>query len=188
MLEDHVIVEYFWNRNEQAIRESSLKYGTLCYSIAYNILLNRQDSEECVNSTWMKAWNSIPPQRPNKLSAYFAKITRNLSLNKLKSRKAAKRGGTDVDIAVEELWECLPSSFDVEAEYQKMELLNLINQFLYMLPVQHCNIFIRRYFFVQPVKEIARQYQLKENHVSVILSRIRKELYLYLQKEYFYDV
>lgn len=182
-MEDNKIIELYWHRSEQAIRESSSKYGSYCLSIANHILSNLQDSEECVNSTWLNAWNSIPPQRPNRLSAFFAKITRNLSINKLKARTAEKRSGNEATVAIDELGECLPASNNVEAEYQGKELGEQISRFLHMLPERECNIFICRYFYVQPVVEIAKHYRLKESNVLVILSRTRKKLRFYLQKE-----
>jgi len=182
-MEDSEIVELYWRRSEQAIRESSSKYGSYCLSIANNILSNLQDSEECVNSTWLNAWNAIPPQRPNRLSAFFAKITRNLSINKLKARTAEKRSGNEATLAIDELNECLSASDNVETEYQRNELGEKISIFLHTLPERECNMFIRRYFYVQPIGEIAAHYHLKESNVLVILSRTRKKLRLYLQKE-----
>lgn len=182
-MEDSDIIELYWRRNERAIGESSSKYGSYCLSIANNILSNLQDSEECVNSTWLNVWNAIPPQRPNRLSAFFAKITRNLSINKLRARTAEKRSGNEAAIAIDELGECLSASDNVEAEYQRKELGEKISRFLHTLPERECNMFIRRYFYVQSIKEIATHYRLKESNVLVILSRTRKKLRLYLQKE-----
>jgi len=182
-MEDNEIIELYWRRSEQAIRESGSKYGSYCLSIANHILSNLQDSEECVNSTWLNAWNAIPPQRPNRLSAFFAKITRNLSINKLKARAAEKRSGNEVTVAIDELDECLPAPDNVEAEYQRKELGEQISRFLHTLPERECNMFIRRYFFVQPIGEIAARYRLKESNVLVILSRTRKKLRFFLQKE-----
>lgn len=182
-MEDNEIIELYWRRSEQAIRESNTKYGSYCLSIANHILSNPQDSEECVNSTWLNAWNAIPPQRPSRLSAFFAKITRNLSINKLKARTAEKRSGNEVTVAIDELNECLPASDNVEAEYQRKELGEQISRFLRTLPERECNMFIRRYFYVQPVGEIAKHYRLKESNVLVILSRTRKKLRFYLLRE-----
>ena len=182
-MEDNEIIEFYWRRSEQAIQESGSKYGSYCLSIANNILSNLQDSEECVNSTWLNAWNAIPPQRPNHLSAFFAKITRNLSINKLKARTAEKRSGNEATVVIDELGECLSASDNVEAEYQGKELGEKISQFLRTLSERECNMFIRRYFYVQPVGEIAKHYRLKESNVLVILSRTRKKLRFYLQKE-----
>lgn len=109
-MDDKQIIELYWQRNEDAIHETSLKYGSYCYSIAHNILSNNEDSEECVNDTWLKAWNSIPPQRPVHLKMFLAKITRNLSFDKYKAGKAAKRGNGEIAVVLDELSECLPSS------------------------------------------------------------------------------
>lgn len=182
-MEDNKIIELYWHRSEQAIHESGSKYGSYCLSIANHILSNLQDSEECVNSTWLNAWNAMPPQRPSRLSAFFAKITRNLSINKLSARTAEKRSGGEVTVAIDELDECLAASGSVEAEYQGKELGEQISRFLHTLPERECNLFIRRYFYVQPVGELATHYRLKESNVLVILSRTRKKLRFYLQKE-----
>ena len=139
-MEDNEIIELYWRRSEQAIQESSSKYGSYCLSVANRILSNLQDSEECVSSTWLNAWNAIPPQRPNRLSAFFAKITRNLSINKLKARTAEKRSGNEVTVAIDELDECLSASDNVEAEYQRKELSEQISRFLHTLPERECNM------------------------------------------------
>jgi RNA polymerase sigma-70 factor (ECF subfamily) len=180
---DEGIVDLYWQRNEQAIKESNTKYGSYCFSVANHILSSREDSEECVNDTWLNAWKAIPPQRPNKLSAFFAKITRNLSINRYKSKMTEKRGKNEVAIALEELEECIASSSNVEAVLLQNELNDSISQFLYTLSKRDCNIFIRRYFYVQSIEEIAALYRLNESNVLVNLSRTRKKLRSHLQKE-----
>ncbi len=180
---DGEIVELYWKRNEQAIKESSQKYGAYCFSIANNILANCQDSEECVNDTWLRAWNAIPPQYPHHLSAFFAKITRNLSVNRYKLKATKKRGKDNVTVALEELEECTASSENVEKEFFQNEISDSISHFLYTLSKRDCNIFIRRYFYVQSIEEIAGHYHMKEAHVLVNLSRTRKKLRAHLQKE-----
>ena len=107
-MNDQSILELYWNRNESAIRETSKRYGTYCFSIAHNILKNREDSDECVNDTWLHAWNAIPPARPGRLASYLGRITRNLSINRYKLAHAKKRGGGVVTVALEELMECIP--------------------------------------------------------------------------------
>jgi len=186
-LEDSEIIDHYWQRDEQAIRESSLKYGPYCFSVANAVLANRQDAEECVNSTWLAAWNSMPPQRPNHLSAFFAKITRNCALNKWKARKAQKRRGNETLLALQELNECILTAEDTADEYQGKELGEVINIFLHQLPKRERTIFLRRYFYVQPVAIIAKQYHLKESNVLVILSRTRKKLQNTLQKGGYLD-
>lgn len=182
---DEKIIENFWQRNEQAIQESNNKYGKYCYIIANNILHDHEDSEECVNDTWLKAWLAIPPQRPMKLKWFFAKITRNLSLNKYKSKKANKRSNGEVSLILDELSECLGGSNEVESEYMAKELGNAVNIFVHSLHQRECNVFIRRYFYSEPISCIADRYGLTVHNTTVMLSRTRKKLKQHLEKEEF---
>lgn len=182
-MEDEAIVELYWRRDEDAIRFSQTKYGGYCSSIAKNLLADRWDVEECVNDTWLRAWNAIPPQRPAKLRAFLAKITRNLALDQLKAKGRAKRGGGELTLALEELGECVPSPGGVEEALQGRELEGAVNAFLRVLPTRDRDIFLRRYFFVEPVGEIAVRYAMGENAVSAALSRTRKKLRIHLEKE-----
>ncbi len=113
-MNDEEIIDLYWQRTESAISESAQKYGTYCFAIAYNILSDKGDSDECVNDTWLKAWSALPPQRPNKLSLFFGRITRNLSFDKFNARKAQKRGGGKFISVLEELDECVPASKSAE--------------------------------------------------------------------------
>lgn len=180
---DSEIIDFYWERSELAIKESSSKYGKYCFTIAYNILSNCEDSEECVSDTWLKAWNVMPPQRPNCLLAFFAKITRNLSFNKFKARMTGKRGGNKITVALDELEECVSAPENTESEYQRKEISESISRFLHTLSERNCNIFIRRYFYVQSIEEIAEHYHLSEKNVYVNLSRTRKKLRSYLKEE-----
>ena len=180
---DEQILDLYWLRNEQAIRESNTKYGSYCFTIANNILFNNEDSEECVNDTWLRAWDVIPPQRPKRLSAFFAKITRNLSLNKYKARNTEKRGGNEAAVALDELEDCIASSTNVEVLILQNEMSDIISHFLHTLSERDCNIFIRRYFYVYSIEEIADFYQMKESNILVNLSRTRKKLREHLRKE-----
>lgn len=184
-MEDSKIVELYWQKNENAIKETNTKYGAYCYAIADNILHNREDSEECVNDTWLKAWNAIPPQKPKKLQMFLAKITRNLSFNRFNARSAEKRGGGELVLVLDELAECLSSESDVASEYEARELGRCIKKFVRALPERDSNVFVRRYFFTEPVAQIAKKYGLTENNVMVILSRTRIKLKTYLIKEGF---
>ena len=186
-MEDSKIVELYWQKNEKAIKETNNKYGAYCYTIADNILHNREDSEECVNDTWLKAWNAMPPQKPTKLQMFLAKITRNLSFNRFNARSAEKRGGGEIVLVLDELAECLASESDVVSEYEVRELGRCIQKFVRALPERDCNVFVRRYFFTEPVAQIAKKYGLTENNVMVILSRIRTKLKNYLIKEGFWN-
>lgn len=182
-MKDSQIVELYWNRDERAIRETSTRYGRYCYAIADNILHDPEDAEECVNDTWMRAWNAMPPQRPGRLRMFLAKITRNLSFDRFQARRAQKRGGGEMPLVLEELEECLPSRDDVEGEVQARELERAVSEFLRVLPERECSVFLRRYFFVETVSQIGRRYGLKEGHVLVILSRTRQKLREFLRKE-----
>lgn len=182
-MEDRRIIELYWQREENAILETSKRYGAYCFAIAKHILFNAEDSEECVNDTWLRAWNAMPPQRPGQLRLFLAKITRNLSFDRWKARSAGKRGKGEMAAALEELEECLPAPSDVEAEIAARELADCINRFLLALPERECNVFLRRYFYVESAGEIAALYGLKESHVWVILSRTRKKLKDHLEKE-----
>ena len=187
-MDDKRIVEFFWQKNPDAIRETDRKYGPYCFAIANNILCSREDAEECVNDTWLRAWNAMPPQRPSRLRMFLAKITRNLSFNRFQARTAAKRGGGEMELVLQELSECLAGDADVEGDCEAMELAACIRRFVRELPARDGNVFVRRYFFTEPVAEIAGRYGLSENHVMVILSRIRKKLKTRLQKEgYLYE-
>ena len=166
-MEDRQIVELYWQKNADAISETSSKYGAYCFTIADHILNNAEDSEECVNDTWLHAWNAMPPQRPNVLRMFLAKITRNLS----------------VILVLDELADCLAGGTDAEAAYEVKELEECIRRFVRGLPERDGNVFVRRYFFTEPVASIAGQYGLTENNISVILSRTRKKLRVKLAKE-----
>lgn len=182
-MEDGQIVALYWNRDEHAIVETDRKYGLYCRSIAQNILHSKEDSEECVNDVWLRAWNSMPPQRPSKLTAFLAKITRNLAFDRYKAAKAQKRGGGEVEAVLEELGECVGSVVSAESHYFVKELSMAVGVFVRRLPEREGNIFIRRYFFTESAEQIGKRYGVTANNVTVILSRCRKKLWEYLQKE-----
>lgn len=182
-MEDSQIVELYWQKNADAITETANKYGSYCFAIAENILHNPEDSEECVNDTWLHAWNAIPPQRPDVLRMFLAKITRNLSFDRFNARNAEKRGGGEIMLVLDELAECLAGGTNVEAAYEGKELEQCIQCFVRSLSERDGNVFLRRYFFTEPVAVIAERYGLTENNVMVILNRTRKKLKLELMKE-----
>ncbi len=182
-MEDDQIVELYWQKDTNAISETANKYGAYCFVIADNILHSAEDSEECVNDTWLHAWNAIPPQRPNVLRLFLARITRNLSFDRFNARNAEKRGNGEIDLVVDEFGECLGGGTDTEAVYEAIELRESIRRFVRTLPEREGNVLVRRYFFVEPVAEIAKRYGLTENNVMVILSRTRKKLKAHLLKE-----
>lgn len=187
-MEDSRIIELYWQKNPDAIAETDSKYGAYCFTIANNILHSKEDAEECVNDTWLNAWNAIPPQKPHKLQMFLARITRNLSFNRFHARTAKKRGSGEMTLILEELAECLASESDVENTYETRELGECIRLFVRKLPERDGNVFVRRYFFSESAAVIARRYNLTENNVMVILNRTRKKLRAHLVKEgYFYE-
>lgn len=182
-MKDHEIIDLYWAREEQAIQESERQYGRYCYSIAYNILSDREDSDECVNDTWLRAWNAMPPSRPGRLSLFLGTITRNLSFDKWKRKKAKKRGMGEMELALDELIECVPSVRSTEEEVEAAELERLINLFLHTLPERECNIFLRRYWYVESYADIAKRYAMNMNTVKTSLFRSRRKLKDYLEEE-----
>ena len=182
-MEDSAIIDLYWAREERALTETDTKYGHMCRSIAYQILQDRWDSEECVNDTWLRAWNAMPPQRPTILSAFLSRITRNLSLDRYKAARAEKRGGGQMPLALEELGDCVPAQTTVEDSVELRELTRLLDRFLRDLPEKECCLFLRRYWYVDGTADIARRYEMAEGSVKSTLYRIRKKLRIYLEKE-----
>lgn len=182
-MEDNQIIDLYWKRSDAAIVETSSKYSKYCHYISNNILRNTQDAEECVNDTFLQAWNAIPPNRPDRLSAFLAKITRNLSFNKYKSYSAKKRGGSQAELALAELEECIPSSENVEQVIDNISLADTINHFLASLPQTNRMVFMRRYWYLSSIKEIGCEFNMKENKVKSILFRERKKLKTLFEKE-----
>ena len=148
-MEDFEIIELYWNRDERAIEESNSKYGRLCQSIALRLLENIEDSEECISDTWLRAWNAMPPERPGILRAFFAKITRNLALDRCRRAAARKRGGGELVAALDELADCV-SGGDLESEMERRELVTALNDFLRSLNKQERELFLRRYWLAEP--------------------------------------
>lgn len=186
-MEDFEIVELYIKRKGKAILETQKKYGKYCYSISYNILAKHEDCEECVNDTYIKTWNSIPPNRPNSLSAYLAKIVRNVSINVYNSMKATKRGGGIKELLLDELAECIPDDNTVESLFQHKEELNFItkalNKFLWAQKEENRNLLIRRYFYADSINNLAEQLAMSESKIKSLLFRSRKKLKKFLEKE-----
>ena len=179
-MEDTKIVELFWQRDQAAITQSNQKYGKYCYAIAYGILSSREDSEECVSDTWHNAWNAIPPEKPARLQAFFGRITRNLALDRYNYNHAQKRN-THLETVIDEYWECVPNG-QMPVEYT-VSLKQIINGFLANLDQKSRVIFLRRYYYICSVKDIAGAMGLTESYVSVSLHRTRNKFKEYLQKE-----
>lgn len=180
---DEKIVDLYWMRSEDAITETATKYGKYCYLIAYNILRDTEDAQECVNDTYLSAWNLIPEYRPSKLSSFLGKITRNLALNRYDYNKAQKRGGNQIDLALNELLECVSNNKSPGDIVDAMILEDVLNSFLESLDERNRNIFVERYWCMSSIKEIAKKHSLTESNVKVSLYRSRKILKLILAEE-----
>lgn len=182
-MEDDKIIDLYWERSQIAISQTANKYGQYCHYISYNILHNYEDAEECVNDTYLGAWRSMPPQRPNNLSTFLGKITRNLSINRYQLYNAKKRGHGQTELVLSELDDCVPSSDYVAQATDELVLVESINHFLYNLPPIKQQIFVCRYWYLSSIKDIADQYGVTESKVASMLYRLRNELKLYLEKE-----
>ena len=179
---DQTIIDLFWQRSEDAIRNTSQKYGTYLTKIAMNILHYYEESEECVNDTYLAAWEQIPPDRPQKLLPYLGRITRCLALNRYDYLTAQKRNA-EFTVQLTELEECLSRPDTIENEYENGELSSAISAFLRTLDSEKRNIFIRRYWFSDNIIDIARRFEISESKVKSILFRVRKQLKKYLESE-----
>lgn len=177
-MEDKQIVDLYWAREEIAIHETAEKYGSYCHSIAYTILQDRQDAEESVNDTY-----TMPPNRPSILSTFLGKITRRISIDYWRIRTAKKRGGDEVTLALDELEECVSGSHDVELQAQHNELIATIHRFLDALPDTERRIFLLRYWYLEPIQSIAKQYKFSQSKVTSMLHRVRGKLRKQLEKE-----
>ena len=182
-MDDTTIVQLYWDRDERAIPATSGKYGNYCNSIAWNILGNREDAEECVNDTYLKAWGAIPTHRPTRLSTFLGKITRNLALNKWEYLNAEKRGSGQISFVLEELQECVPDVDNTEKIADDLALIEVLNHFLAGLPKEQRIIFLRRYWYLCSVKEIAANHSISESKVKMSLMRSRNALRNILEKE-----
>ena len=179
MIDDEKIIDLFFERDQQGIRELDIKYGKICHNLSYNIVNNRQDAEECVNDAYLGAWNAIPPVRPNPLLSYIVKIVRNISLKIYWRKEAAKRSGY-YKIALEEIEGYIADQKTVEDEIEARELARIIGEFLDTLTLENRVIFMRRYWFADSYKDIAEFMGLSEKNISVRLTRIREKMKQYL--------
>ena len=178
---DERIIELFFARSERGIEELNTKYGATCHRIAQNILGNKEDAEECVNDAYLGVWNSIPPKKPNLLSAFLFKILRNLSITRYHANTAQKRNSF-YDIALDELEETISTEESVEKECSQKELTNAIEGFLDTLTRENRVIFVCRYWFSESYTEIAKRTGLTEKNISVRLTRIREKMKEYLSE------
>ena len=179
-VDDNMIVQLYWDRNELAIPATAAKYGAYCTAIARNILASAQDAEECVNDTYLHAWNAIPPARPDILSAFLGRITRNLAFNRHKQNTADKRGGGELTAVLDELCEIASRGDDTQQALDQKELTAAIDAFLGTLSPEKRSIFLCRYWYNDSISAIAKRFHRGEGAVSMTLSRLRRKLKTYL--------
>lgn len=184
-MEDNEILDLYWKRSQEAIEQTAKKYSSYCYKIAFNILNNAQDSDECVNDTYFNAWNSMPPNRPNVLSAFLAKITRNLSIDRYRKDQSKKRGSGQFLLALSELEECIASTEDVAKDVEKTVLTEVLNSFLEELTNEKRNVFLRRYWYFLSIKDIANEFNMSEGKIKSMLFHMRQSLKKALEREGF---
>ncbi len=182
-MNDQAILQLYFDRSEAAIIHTEAKYGGYCYSIAYRILSDREDSEESVSDTYLAAWNAIPPRRPDVLATFLGRLTRNISINRWKHRNAYKRGGGEMDLALEELGECVSGSPTPEQAYTQREIQVAFRDFLDTLSETERRVFMRRYWYLDSMKEICQRFRFSESKVKSMLHRVRKKLHAKLEKE-----
>ena len=182
-MDDDTILDLYWTRSESAIDETAKKYGRYCVAIANNIVQNNEDAEECVNTTYLKTWESIPPQRPAVFSSFLGRITRNLALNKYKEQRAKKRGGNEIDLILDELEECIQSNNSIDIECESRLIVKAINSCLRSLDSECRIVFVRRYWYADPIAAIAIRFRMSEAKVKSMLFRTRKRLRVYLENE-----
>ena len=179
-MEDQKIIALYHNRDESAIRETERKYGTFCRTIAANILSIREDAEECVNDTWHAAWTKMPPELPHSLKAFLGRITRNLSISRFRANHAQKRYN-GMELMLSELEECVPSAVSVEQTVAQKELGEQISDWLETLPEDDRILFIRRYWYGEMVRELAKEWKCTENQIAQRMRWMRGRLKTYLE-------
>lgn len=182
-MDDKSIVDLYFDRSEQAIAETAAKYGRYCHTISYQILYNDEEAEECVNDTYLGAWNAMPPHRPSVLSAFLGKITRRLSLDRWRRAHAEKRGGGEVPLALDELADCLSGGEEVEEAVDKKQLSLLLASFVRRLPDVERRVFVCRYFHLESVEAVAARLGFSVSKVKSMLFRTRIKLRAVLDKE-----
>lgn len=193
-MDDQSIIDLYWKRDQEAVRETERQYGRYCHTISLRILRVPEDADECVNDTWLRAWQAMPPERPRRLAVWLGRITRNLSLNRLEANQAGKRGGGEVTFSFEELEQSigavegkhpLQKGVRVESALDRIEARELaveISAFLLSLPRKKRMAFVGRYYYFATLDEIAETTGLSKRHLSVILYRIRQNLMIHLQE------
>ncbi len=182
---DEQIVALYWERAEQAIAETAAKYGRYCHTISYTILSSHEDAEECVNDTYIQAWDCIPPHRPSILSTFLGKITRRISIDRWRKRTARKRGGGELPLVLDELAECISDNDGPEQELDREQLSEVINTFVHSLPIMEQKVFLCRYWYMNSVNTIGKRFDYSESKVKTMLHRTRNKLRTVLSKEGF---
>ena len=180
---DAELIGLFTQRDQTALAGTQQKYGGLCRSIAKNILGSREDAEECVNDTLMAVWNSIPPQKPDRLAPYLASLTSRRAINRYKQTHSEKRGGTQFTSALDELAEIIPSTENVERQVERRELTDALTKWLRTLSPEHRRIFMQRYFYSESIQAVAQANQMSADAVKMLLMRLRRKLQKHLRKE-----
>ena len=182
-MDDSKIVDLYWQRSTAAIEETQRKYDSYCFAISRNILPTQEDARECVNDTYLAAWNAIPPGRPSVLSTFLGKLTRRISIDRWRALNAEKRGGSTMTVALDELSQCIPSGSDPVKDVEAKELAETINQFLDTLPYTQRKVFLMRYFDMADLNQIEHHFKMSSSKVKAMLHRTRNKLRVYLQKE-----
>lgn len=177
------IVRRLLERDESGLAALDAAYRDPAMSVAYRILQNREDAEECVQDGLQRIWESIPPKQPDRLRYYFITLVRNRALEVYRASHAQKRGGGAATVALEELAECVAGSEDVEREAEASQLVDALNRFLGTLPEKERNLFLRRYYYLEEPEALAARFHLSRRHVAVMLFRTRKKLQAFLKKE-----
>ena len=181
-MEDSAIIALYFDRNEDAIRETDKKYGAFCRKVAFNILSVNEDTEECVSDTYMKVWNLIPPERPIKFMAWLGKIVRNTALG-MYTKLHAKKRFNGMELMLDELSDCIPSDVSLEKELEDKEITEAINTWLKSISTEERYLFIRRYWYGDAVNELAKQQKVSPHTITQRLYRIRERLKVYFEKE-----
>lgn len=181
-MEDKEIVELYWERDQSAIAQTKEKYEHFCYSIAYGILRNQMDSEECVSDTYLRAWNGIPPEHPQILSAFLGRITRNLSLDRYRMIHAKKRGEGEVEVVFDEVRDMLQNDFS-DHHVEQLSVTDIMNEFLAKQKKENRILFVRRYWYMDSIAELAQEFGYSESKVKSMLLRMRQSLRTSLEEE-----
>ena len=182
-MEDLLIIQLYENRDEQAVTETGKKYGNYCFTISNNIVKNEADAQECVNDTYLKAWNNIPPEKPLRLGSFLGRIVRNLSLDLYRFNRRKKRGEDEFELLLSELEDCISSNLTVEAEVDSNFVIGIINDWLLSQVSESRVLFVRRYWYADSIGELTTKFQMSESKVKSALFRMRKNLKVYLEKE-----